>query len=339
MLGEILLTAVNAVFPILLLILLGYILRQRGFLTGEFVKLGNKLVFKICLPMMLFINIYDIDGFASIRWDFVLFACGVCLLMVGIAFVVALLSTKDPRRRGVVMQCVFRSNFAIIGLPLAQILGGAEAVATAAVLLAFTIPLFNTFAVIALSIFLEENGRRPSARTVALNILKNPLIIASAAGLLSLLLRQIQTEIFGSPVFTLSGSLEFLYITMGYLKNVTTPLSLIVLGGQFTFTAVKGMRREIVIATFFRVVAAPVIGIGLTLLFNSLGILSCGVTEYPALVSLFGTPVAVSSAVMAGAMGNDEQLATQLVVWTSVCSMFTLFAIICVLMGMGLLPV
>jgi len=43
-------------------------------------------------------------------------------------------------------------------------------------------------------------------------------------------------------------------------------------------------------------------------------IISFGTDVYPTLIALFGTPVAVSSAIMAGEMGSDEQLATQLVV-------------------------
>jgi len=54
---------------------------------------------------------------------------------------------------------------------------------------------------------------------------------------------------------------------------------------------------------------------------------------------MFGSPVAVSSAVMAGNMGGDEQLATQLVVWTSLFSIITIFGEVCILMGMGLLAV
>ena len=38
-------------------------------------------------------------------------------------------------------------------------------------------------------------------------------------------------------------------------------------------------------------------------------------------------------------MKNDEQLATQLVVWTSVFSVFTVFAAVCILMAAGLLAV
>ena len=44
-LSTILLTAVNAIAPIVLMIALGYFLRQKGMLGEGFLKNGNKLVF------------------------------------------------------------------------------------------------------------------------------------------------------------------------------------------------------------------------------------------------------------------------------------------------------
>lgn len=54
---DILVTSVNAVLPIVLLILLGYLLKRVKFLNANFVKMGNKFVFNVCLPCMLFINV------------------------------------------------------------------------------------------------------------------------------------------------------------------------------------------------------------------------------------------------------------------------------------------
>ena len=68
-------------------------------------------------------------------------------------------------------------------------------------------------------------------------------------------------------------------------------------------------------------------------------ILSCTGADYPALIALFGSPVAVSSAIMAKGMGGDEQLATQLVVWTTLFSSITVFLSVCILMATGLIPI
>ena len=338
-LTHILMTAVNAVLPIILLILLGYILRKKNFISENFVKTGNKLVFKILLPCMLFINVYNIESFSAIRWDIVIYSMLIALLIFIMGLVTAVLTTDVAERRGVILQCTYRSNFAIIGLPLAEALGGSEAVGVAAVISAFSIPLFNTLAVISLSIFVDKSGKG-GIKKVLLNIAKNPLITGVVLGLVCLGIRAFQGEMFGEVVFALNKQTKFLYSAINNLKAIASPLALLVLGGQFEFSAVKGLKKEIVVGTVWRIVLAPIIGIGgAVLLSNCTSLLSCGVNEYPALIALFGSPVAVSSAVMAGSMGNDEQLATQLVVWTSICSIVTLFLQVCILMGAGLLAV
>ena len=53
--------SVNVTIPIFLIILLGYILRRIGFLTDEFVRVANKYVFIVALPVMLFRDIAGSD--------------------------------------------------------------------------------------------------------------------------------------------------------------------------------------------------------------------------------------------------------------------------------------
>ena len=338
-LGQILVTAVNAVAPIVLLILLGYFLRQKNFITEDFVKLGNKLVFSVCLPCMLFINVYNIESFDTVRWDVVGYSVAASLVIFVLGFISAVLTTDVDRYRGVILQCTFRSNFAIIGLTLAGTIGGSEAEGVAAVISAFTIPLFNILAVVSLSIFMKGSKDAHSIKNVLLNIVRNPLIIGVMLGLICLWLRLLQVNLFGKVVFSLERDTKFLYTAINNLKAIASPFALVVLGGQFEFKAVKELKKEIIVGTVWRVVIAPIIGIGGAVLLSKTTLLFFGVNEFPALIALFGSPVAVSSAVMAGAMGNDEQLATQLVVWTSLCSIVTIFLEVCVLMALGLLAV
>ena len=338
--GIILFTAVNAVVPVVLLILLGYILKEKGFINKDFVKTGNKLVFNVCLPCMLFINVYSIESITAINWEIVLY----CVLMLVVIFLLgmgtAVITTAVPERRGVILQSSFRSNFAIIGLPLAAALGGDAAMSVAAVLSAFTIPVFNILGVISLSVFVKgADGRQQSVRKILLNIAKNPLIIGVMLGLLCLVIRGLQMELCGSLVFSLQRDLKFLYTALNNLKSLTSPLALIVMGGQFRFSAVRGMFREIVVGTVWRIVLAPAFGIGTAMLLSAFGMLSCGQAEYPALIALFGSPVAISSAIMAAGMGNDGQLATQFVVWTSIGSVVTIFLSTCALMMFGFIAV
>ncbi len=354
MLGKILLTAVNAVLPIILLIVLGYCLKRVKFFNKDFLKAGNKLVFRVLLPVMLFINVYEIERIRNIRWDVVLYSLIVIFVIFGLGFLTAVLTTKKSERRGVILQCTFRSNFAIIGLSLAASLGGEQAEAVAAIISAFSIPVFNILAVVALTVFVNkqtetaEGEEKPAkgkvflleAKKVLLGIVTNPLIIGVALGFVCLGIREIEFAACGNAPFTLSDDLTFFYTALGWLKAIASPFALIVLGGQFEFSAVKGMLKEIIVGTSWRIVIAPVIGVGVAVLLTEFtGVVNFGQAEFPALVALFGSPVAVSSAIMAGEMKNDEQLATQLVVWTSLCSILTIFLSVCLLMAGGYLPV
>lgn len=336
---HIFLTAVNAVFPIVLMILLGFLLRRKGMIDEGFVKKGNALVFKLCLPCLFFVNIYDIRDLSDLPWDTVIYCTVAVVVLFLLGMVLAVAATKEPDRKGVICQCCFRSNFNIIGITLAAQLGGDTAASVSAVIATLVVPIFNVLAVIALSVFLrDDTGKKPGISKILLGIIKNPLIIAAAAGLACLGIRALQQRVFGSVVFALNRELEFAYSVLKNLKAITTPLALLVLGGQFKFEMVGGMRKEITAGTVFRLVVAPVLCIGVALLLDKgFGIVSCDATTIPAMLALFGSPVAVSSAVMASQMDNDEQLAAQLVVWTSIGSILTLFVSVCVLMGAGLL--
>lgn len=340
MLGNIFITAINAIAPIVLLIFLGYFLKRKGFLTDEFVKIGSRVVFSLCLPAMLFVNVYEITGMGAISWDILIYCLAIILIIFTAGLGISVAATKDPRRRGVIWQCSFRSNFAIIGLPLAAALGGDEATAVAAVVVTAAIPAFNILSVISMSVFVSQSGAgKASVKRILKDIISNPLTQAVIAGLVCLVVRWLQDLWFGEVVFALNNQTKFLYKVLENLGTICSPFALLILGAQCEFSAVKGMFKEIAAGVFARLVLAPVLCIGGALLLDSLGIISCGPNEFPALVAVFGSPAAVSGAIMAMEMKNDEQLATQLVMWTSIGSIATIFILVCVLMSMGLLCV
>lgn len=332
--------AINAIVPLVLLIVLGYVLKCAGFLDEAFLKTGNKLVFRVCLPCSLFCNVYAIENFSAMNWDIVLFAVAALAVIYALALLYVLFFVPQPKQKGVVLQCAYRSNFALIGIPLTEALGGVSALGAVSVLSAITIPLYNIAAVITLSLFVEKQEKpMKMAAGVLKKIVTNPLIIGTFAGFFCVIVRSfLPVNGAGNPVFTLKDHLYFVYHMMEFLSRMATPLALLVLGGQFTFQAVRGMWKEIVMGTAWRLLFAPAIGIGgAVLLSNYTSLVSFTPVQYPALVALFASPVAVSSAIMAGEMGNDDQLAGQLVVWTSIGAVPVLFVITMMMRAGGLL--
>lgn len=339
---DVLLFALNAVVPILLLILLGYLLRTSGFFDEKFAKAANKLVFRTALPVLLFYNIYTVESMEVFDLAAIVYSAVGVLVLFGIGMVIAVLFIPDRRQRGVVAQCTYRSNFAIIGLPLGAALGGATGSALTAIISAVTVPLFNVLAVFALTVFIGEEdgkgGRRIDLGALLKKIATNPLIIGVLAGVAALVIRSfLPLNAEGEPVFSISRDVPMLYQAIKWMANMATPLALISLGGQFSFRATGRLWKQIVIGTAMRIAIAPTLGIICAWLLTHIGIMQADNAQYAAFIALFGSPVAASSAIMATEMGNDEQLAAQYVVWTSVGSAISIFVIAVICRSAGLL--
>lgn len=328
--GETFLYALRAVLPILLIISVGYFVRRVGPWDGKFFKALNKLGFHVFMPLNIFCNIYGIDNLSHVNWPLILVVLGgICLcLVIGVA-AARLLPQKD--QRGVLVQAAFRSNLAILGLPLAQALGGQTAMAFASVASGLTVPLFNVLAVLTLVFYSGNLDRTPSVRSLIKKIVTNPLIIGAAVGVVIVGLRQSGVV----PAWFLRDRLPSVFKVVQDLGKLASPIMLFVLGTGLDFKATGKLLPQIAMGTALRLIVSPVLVIGLCLLFREQ--LGVTVVEMPSLVAVFASPVAVSSAVMVQEIGGDDQLASQLVVWTSTLSMATIFAIVFVLRAMGVL--
>lgn len=309
--------AVNAVAPIMLMMAVGYLIKKCGLITPEFAKAANRLVFHLFLPVMLFLNIYKTESLQGMVWGSVGYTVGIVLLIFGAAVPYSMAVARKKESRGALLQGSFRSNYALVGIPLAIALFGEQGALVATLLSAVVVPLFNVLAVISLSIF--RKGERPSVKKILKGIVKNPLIQSIVLGLLVLAVRALFVR-FGIS-FRLS-QLKPLYSVATDLGKLATPVALLMLGAQFEFSAVRELRREIVCGTLLRCLLVPLVGLGgAFLLFRQ----SFGGAEFAALVAVFATPVAVSSVPMAQEMEADVTLAGQLVVWTTLFSAFSIF--------------
>ena len=244
--------ALDAVAPIIAMVAIGYILKTIGFMTPEFAKAANKLVFRLFLPCMLFLNVYRIEDLAGMDFGYVAYVLIAVLIIFAVTLPLTLAVTRGAAQRGALLQSVFRSNYALIGIPLAQSLYGDAGVTIATLLSAVVVPAFNVLAVISLSIF-RPSGGKPSVKKIVLGVIKNPLIQAVLTGLLALAVRALLSHL--GVGFRLS-SVEPLFKVLTYLSNMATPMALLVLGAQFEFSAVSSLKREIVFGTLMRTVDA-----------------------------------------------------------------------------------
>jgi len=310
--------ALNAVLPIVILVSIGYILKKTGFMNGEFSKMANRLVFRMFLPIMLFLNVYNIETLGGVDFGYIVYVLAILLVIFLISIPAVMSATTRADRRGVLIQAGFRSNYALIGIPLSSFLFGEQGAAIATLLSAVMIPALNILAVISLSMF-SDNGKRPSVKKILSDIAKNPLIRGISLGIAVLIVRAVLVRM--NIEFRLTD-ITPVYTALKYLSNLATPLALLVLGAQFEFSAVSELKREIIFGSVLRTVVVPIIGIGVAYAlfyprFNG--------AHFAAFVAAFATPVAVSSVPMAQEMGGDARLAGQLVIWTTLISAFSVF--------------
>ncbi len=310
--------ALSAVAPLIALVAIGYALKRLDFMNESFAKMANKLVFHVFLPTTLFLNTYNIQDLAQMDFSYIYYVVAVVVAVFLLSIPLVIAVARERGRRGVLIQVAFRSNFALVGLPLAGSLFGPEGEAVATLLSAIVIPIFNILAVISLSLF-RDDGEKPSVKKILLGIAKNPLIISILTGLVCLGIRALFVRWGWS--FRLSDVAP-LFTILKYLSNLSTPLVLLVLGAQFEFSAVRALRREVVFGTLMRTLIVPLLGIGIAYLCFKNRFTGA---HFAAIVAVFATPVAVSSVPMAQEMQNDVTLAGQLLVWTTLFSALTIF--------------
>lgn len=320
--------ALNAVLPIILMIGAGYIFRRIGLMPEEFSGAANKLVFRVFLPCMLFLGVYGIESADGIEAGFVIYTLIAESVVIIVSFAAVNLLCRVRARRGVLMQAAFRSNYALIGIPIARALAGDEGVAVVSLLSVVFIPFINMLSVIVLSVY-GDGAERPNVKKIALDIVKNPLIISVLAGVAAVVVRSALVSV---GVHFRISDIRPVYEVIEYLGDLATPVALLVLGSRFEFSALSRLGSDIALGTLLRTVIAPLIGIGCAFLLFRESFFSA---HFSAFICAFATPVAVASVPMSEQMGGDHRLAGQLVVWTSVISAFTLFLITFLLRSAG----
>ena len=317
--------ALNVTSPIVLMVAIGYILKRMKMVDAGVAKVLNKLVFRVFLPAMLFLNMYKIESLADVDFGFVWYTVIATVVLFGVAILGVILFTNENPKRGALLQSVFRANYALVGIPLATSLFGVEGAIAATVLSAFIVPTFNSLAVVGLCLF--SSDKKVNVKNVLIGILKNPLIQSIALGFVALGIRAIFMK--WGITFRLSD-VEPIYKTLSSLSSVATPLALIVLGAQFELSAIPELKKYIAFGVLARNLIVPVLGIGIAYLFGCF----TG-AHFATFVAVFCTPVAVSSVPMAQEMDADVSLAGQLVIWSTLLSAFSIFLASYVLKVLG----
>jgi predicted permease len=223
---------------------------------------------------------------------------------------------KDGKDRSVFIQGAFRSNFAIVGFAIISNLFGSSALGKAAIILAFILPSYNILAVIVLTVP-NRNTKQLSFLLILKEIVLNPLILA---------------VIIGIPFSYFSIKLPSIIVTTGnYLSELALPLALIGIGGSLNIEQIKKASTLAFTSSFIKLILIPSILTSTAYLLNYKG------TEIGIMFILFASPTAIVSFIMAEAMGANSKLAGNIILISTLGSVFTIAAGILILKSFGLI--
>ncbi|MCR5439198.1 MAG: AEC family transporter [Selenomonas sp.] len=305
--------AIGAVVPMFCLILIGVFVKRTKMLTDEELVHTNRMVFRVFFFCMMFYNIYTTDLSATFRPGLMLFGGLGVIAVFLLATLFVCKFEPSNKRRGAMIQAIFRSNFVLMGIPLVSNIFGEDQLALPTMMIAIVVPIYNVVAVFVLETF---RGGRFYLPGILLGVLKNPMILGAIAAVVFLLV--------GVPVPA---------PVLKPIKQVaaaTTPVALIILGASFKGSSFHAHVKQLVACVAARLILVPAVMIGLAIYLGFRGM------ELITLTAIFASPCAVASFAMAQQMGSDADLAGNCVVYTSALSCLTLFGWVFALKSLGL---
>ena len=281
---------------------LGYVLHtETRLLDTDFSSKMNTFVFKVALPVQLFESMVT-AGFQEV-WNggAVLFCLVVTLLSILVMMAVSL--TQKKALRAEFIQAGYRSSQALLGAALMQNIYGHNG--PLALIIIGSVPLYNVAAVLLLTLLSPEGGHldRKTLGRALREIVKNPIILAIAAGVAWSLLGIPLPDILGRAVANLGAT--------------ATPLGLLALGASIDLKKAVTLWRPTLVSSIFKlaVFVAAFLPAAIWLGYRD--------ELLVAILVMLGSPATVSSFTMARSMGHEGTLSADAVMMTTICSAFT----------------
>ncbi len=308
---ESLIMACGVVIPMAMMVGIGMILRTVKLADEPTMKKVDKLIFNVFMPMLSFYNIYKTDFTKLTNVGYIVFGCGLLTLLFIASMLIVPKFVRPMPTAAALGQAIFRSNYLIFGAAVAESIYGAGNFGMITLLGAVAVPMYNAEAAILLE--RARNGNA-SPKKLAIAIIKNPTVIATILG--------ISVNLLGItlPVLVLDVVQD--------LAGLTTPLSFLSIGVTLKLGAVD-KKKYLISGVILRLVFVPMLIIPLAGLFGYRG------QEMCALMILFAAPTAVSSYPMAVAMDADGDFAAQMVAYTTIFCLPTIFIWTLLLNSMG----
>ena len=304
---------VNAVIPSAIYLIIGIILKVTGVMKDEEVKKFTHVVFVTLYPFIMFDNLYGKNIAENMDVKLGLYAVIFTAFQFAASWIFVCIIEKSNYERGAMIQALYRSNYVLMGFPIAVNLFGKGNITAVAIIMMLVVPFYNITAVILFETF---RGGKVNFGQMLKRILTNPIIDGGIAAFIVMILGINLPQ----PIVN----------TIGTLSDATAPIAMILLGAALNINGFSSDRRRIAICTIGKLVVFPAIGIAGAVL---LGIRD---VQLIAVTLMVAAPIALASYSMASSMGGNGKLAGELVVVTTIASCFTIPIFLFILKTNGL---
>lgn len=310
--------SLNATVPVFAVMVAGYLFRRMGLLNEAFVTVANKLVFQVCLPCMLFLDLCSVDILHHFDGAYIGFCAAATLVSILVIWGLAKVCIRDKTQVGAFVQASYRSSAAILGIAFIQNIYGDSGMGPLMIIGA--VPLYNIFAVTILTVESNDPSIRQDQNRIwstCINILKNPIIIGIVLGMLFSLFPWKLPQMVEKSIQGISG--------------LASPLALLAIGAGFEGKKALGKLKPSLVAAFIKLIGltAVVLPIAVWLGFRDQKLL--------ALIIMLGSPTTSTAYIMAKNMHGDEVLSASVIVITTLLSAVTLTFWIFLMRYMGYL--
>jgi malonate transporter and related proteins len=277
---------VSAIIPVFLIILCGYLCRQFKFPDANFWRGAEKITYFLLFPALLFSKMASAD---LTKIDF--FKPIIVIMLMYLVVTALQLAVKPWVKIGnaqftSVYQGSIRFN-TYIGLALASALYGAEGLVAAVVMTSVMIPTLNVLCVMMLEFYNEQHAGNTSRRVVK-SIIRNPLIIACAAGM------GINFAGISLPAVLMEA--------LNVFARAALPLGLLTVGAALALDAIKSALKPLLLASMAKFIVLPSVAMGLCYWLDIDSMVRNAILIFTAL------PTAPASYVLARQLGGDYHL-------------------------------
>lgn len=293
----------NALIPVLGLIVAGFVIQRTGFLPPTFWPSAEKLTYFLLMPATLIHNLAG-KKIGTLPWVKILLTVEGAVLAS--AVLVTLWWLVNRRMGGAVFTSLFQGGVrfnTFVALALAENLFGRDGLFLAAMGAGFMIILINVLCVSAFSLAVN-NGAKVDLKRLGGDLLRNPLIIGCVVGVgINASGMVLPAAVDG--ILALGGKAAF-------------PVGLMAVGAAYRADNLMLHWHPLVVSSSVQFLCKPLIAWGLA---TSLGLTGVALSVA---VLLFSVPTAPSAYILSRQMGGDHDSMAAIITVQTCISFVTL---------------